>query len=202
VFRDILHIGSHFGQERFEYEKLCTGRIIWVEADPRIFEILNTTLNAIPVNRSRHFTLNAFVTSKLPKKVYLKEFSNEGASNSIYSPNKRFKKYWPDIQVVGTLELNNSITLDEIVSLFKIDKFDNLLVLDTQGHEFEIIKDSKKSLNYFEEIICELTRKKVYRGQPSYKKTVKIIESAGFQLISPLQQNHFDGHFKRIKSTL
>jgi len=138
----------------------------------------------------------------LPKKVYLKEFSNEGASNSIYSPNKRFKKYWPDIQVVGTLELNNSITLDEIVSLFKIDKFDNLLVLDTQGHEFEIIKDSKKSLNYFEEIICELTRKKVYRGQPSYKRTVKIIESAGFQLISPLQQNHFDGHFKRIKSTL
>lgn len=201
MFKDILHIGSHFGQERLQYEKMCTGRIIWVEADPRIFEILITTLREIPLNLDRHFTLNAFVTANRRQKVSLKEFSNHGASNSIYSPNKRFKKFWPDIEVVGTKELNNTMTLDEIVSKFQMQGSDNLLVLDTQGHEFEIVKNSKSSLEHFETIICELTRKKVYRGQPSYKKTVKAIEGAGFQLISEIKQNHFDGHFTRKKSS-
>jgi FkbM family methyltransferase len=202
MFKDILHIGAHFGQERIEYENISTGRILWVEADPKIYKQLNEILQEIPMNLDRHHTLNAFVTGSTKRKVVLNEFSNLGASNSIYLPNKRFKKFWPSIDVVGTKELENLLTLSEIVAKFHIVGSNNLLVLDTQGHEYEILKNSNLVLRHFREITCELTKKRVYKGQPSYRKTVKAIVNAGFQLETEIKQNHFDGHFVRNESWL
>lgn len=197
MFENIIHIGAHLAQEADLWEDLCRSKIVWVEADPDIFREL--LLKIASRNRPElHFPINGFATGKKITMVNLYMYSNDGASNSMYKPGRRFKKYWPDISLVGKKELSQTISLRKILENASIKGRENLLVLDVQGHEWEILKTDPDLMKHFNYVICELTYKKVYKRQPSYKKIVKFLEAQGFNFENKNEQNHFDAHFSRI----
>ena len=194
-FDNIVHVGAHFGQEANEYNSLTKGKIIWIEADPTNFTKLVEEISQVP-NHNNHVLINKFCSSSQGAEVDFYVYSNEGASNSRYLPTKRFGKYWSFISVVDRKILRTS-TLDSILQQHKFSGVNNLLVLDVQGHELDVLKGSTKSLHLFSHIVCELSIKKVYSGQASYKSIVKFLERGDFFFINPNLMNHYNGLFIR-----
>jgi FkbM family methyltransferase len=49
--RSILHVGAHMAEEFLDYNSLNPNKIIWVEANPQLAEVLRVRFNADPVNQ-------------------------------------------------------------------------------------------------------------------------------------------------------
>lgn len=60
----VIHIGANSGQERDHYKKLGVQRVIWIEADPEIYEILLRNIK----NYKNYKAYNYLVTDKNLKK--------------------------------------------------------------------------------------------------------------------------------------
>jgi FkbM family methyltransferase len=194
-YDNIIHIGAHLCQEMGDYEKVCKGNIVWVEADTELF----LRAQALIDNSKRHKIYNYFVTDLKKSKVHINIFNNDGASNSIYSPTRKMKKYWPKLQVLSSQTVR-TITLNEIVTLANLSGQNNLLVLDVQGHELNVLKSGETGLKYFSKIICEISYVKLYKGAPTAKFIIRYLENQGFQLLNPNIDFHYDGVFARFKN--
>ena len=82
---------------------------------------------------------------------------NFGASSSILKP-KKHKQYFPEIEfkTKETIKVRKYISLDI--------KEANFLVMDVQGFELEVLKGFENSLNNYDFIFTEVSRKEFYEN--------------------------------------
>lgn len=95
--------------------------------------------------------------------------------------------------------LVNTKTIDKCVKE-KNFQYPDLVKIDVQGCEIDILMGMQDTLKYCEHLIVQLQKVEYNKGAILIDQSIPIIESMGFELVTPLfSDNHVDGdyHFKR-----
>jgi FkbM family methyltransferase len=96
--------------------------------------------------------------------------------------------------------VRRTVTLDSIRKLRNF-KYPDLLKIDVQGCEVDILYGSKDILNYVNHLIVELQDVEYNIGSKRYEESVQIIESMGFELVTPRfsMNGSIDGDYHFVK---
>ncbi len=174
----VIHIGANSGQEKDHYKKLRVQRVIWIEADPEIYEILLRNIK----NYKNYKAYNYLVTDKNKKKVKFNIANNDSNSSSIFTL-KDSKRLYPKLHYTKSILLNSK-NLKTIVNKKKINlkNFDSL-VLDAQGAELEILKGGGHLINKFKYIKLEAAEFQMYSKNPLYSEISRYLYLLGFKEI-------------------
>jgi FkbM family methyltransferase len=176
----ILHLGAHTGQEREVYRELGKP-VVWVEANPEIFPVLQSNITSIP----HHSALCALLGDTDGKEQTFHISNNfEGVSSSVfpfgeYAAGER--SLWPelDLKMVSTMTLP-MVRLDTLLSANNLDARDyNFWVLDLQGAEMLALAGAGQSLLHCRCLLAEVSEKEVYRGGADYQDLQRHLATAG-----------------------
>ena len=184
----ILHLGAHMGQERETYRALGKP-VVWVEANPEVFVLLNNNIAQIPGQKALCALLGE--TDGRPQSFHISN-NTEGVSSSIfpfgdYAAGE--KSLWPelDLQMVATLTLPE-VRLDTLLGSNGIRPEEyNFWGLDLQGSEVHALAGAEKSLAHCRALLAEVSEVEIYRGAPLYQDLKSHLASAGF---SPAWEPH------------
>ena len=170
--RGVLHIGAHFGEERFIYSELQKP-VLWVEAVPEYFNQLRFNLENFENQEARLLLL-----SDEERIVNFYIASNDGASSSLYkfSEKNGFEK--TGLKMETSVQLKTT-RLDKALNQEEFSKFDHWVV-DVQGAELAVLKGAGEFLKYCNSIQVEVSRREVYVGGTKYSELVDFLIRTGF----------------------
>jgi FkbM family methyltransferase len=177
----ILHLGAHTGQEREVYRELGKP-VVWVEANPEIFPLLQSNIASIP----HHSALCALLGDTDGKEQTFHISNNSAGVSSSVFPFGEYatgdKSLWPelDLKMVSTITLP-TVRLDTLLAANKLDPQDyNFWVLDLQGAETLTLAGAGQSLPHCRCVLAEVSEKEVYRGGADYEDVQRRLAAAGF----------------------
>lgn len=192
----ILHLGAHRGKEA-EIYSWFNKKVLWVEANPKIFNDLK--------NHVKYYFKQRAINSLLGENNKKSEFyiSNRDAScSSIFDLSDEVKsgKLWKNekIKMVDKINLN-MVTLDNLLSEESISarEYDHW-VLDLQGSEYQVLKGSVKSLKFCKSLMVEISKQKFYEGDSSdWSDILNFLKDQGFQPINHPTSDHCDVLFQK-----
>jgi len=182
----IVHVGAHFGQEAAFYEALGAETVLWIEADPEIFDTLTEAVSARP-GPTRHLCENALVSAAGGAPLRFHRFNGNGGSSSVYAATEALRERFPHVQESGEVIELAPCPLPEILARHGIDTAAarrGLLVVDVQGHELEVLKGVGEVLKAFALCQCEVSRVPLYDGGALFPEVDALMRSKGFRLAS------------------
>ena len=171
----VVHVGAHLVQERDFYKNQKCEPVLWVEAIPEIA----TKASRLLAKYKDQTVVNATLWSSVGKELELNVTSGEAASSSLFDLYQH-KSVHPDVVVDRKLIVTTE-TLDRLIANSSLY---NTLVLDTQGVELDIMKGGSSVLSNFNQIICELSIRELYKMAPKMKLVQEFLEKAGFELVA------------------
>ena len=128
-----------------------------------------------------------------------------GVFNSLNAANPDFIDRFSELKFVGS-ETVTITTLDRFAEENDLSNHDQMLVkIDTQGHDFKVLKGGAKTLSTAKAVIIELPFQNIYDTTESYRDILDFMDEAGFDIyslapISPDQDGALieaDGFFLR-----
>ncbi|MGD1939402.1 MAG: FkbM family methyltransferase [Cyanophyceae cyanobacterium] len=183
--RSVVHVGAHHGQEIYQYQSLSPNLIVWVEADPKCFEILEKTVAESEVEGTRNVCVNALVTDSDDEVCSFFVFSNDGASSSIYHSTNTLRDTFSDVHETGeTLQLKTA-RLDTILKgvglpLGGLD----VLVVDVQGAEMLCLVGAGDYLDSVKFLEVEVSQEALYEHGALFKEVDNWLINCGFIRVS------------------
>jgi len=197
--KGILHIGAHRGTEAAVYDWFNKA-VLWVEADPNIFEELR-------INIKKHYNqkaICALLGDKTETKIPFYVSNNDGACSSIFkfSDGVINRKLWTDRNFfTKKIIYLKMITLDAIVKKNKIDiKNYDYWIMDIQGAELLALKGAKECLNFCKSIQIEISKKNYYQNGAKWSEIKNFLESNKFTLIKDPLYDHTEVLFKKSEN--
>lgn len=182
----IVHVGAHLAEELEPYMNLNPKKIVWIEGDPDLFNLMEKKLilsmqtHCIPM-----VWLNTLVSDKDGDLVEFKRFNNQGASSSIFSSTELASETWPGLSETGEKLILRTRRLDSILKSLSIEiKSKSALVLDIQGAELLALKGLGDFLGSFDFIEVEVSKEEIYKGAPLYPEINAYLINAGYEQIS------------------
>jgi FkbM family methyltransferase len=186
----VLHIGAHKGQEANFYDKQSAS-VLWVEAIPAVYEILNNQISCFPNQKAMLALLGDENQDSVPFHVS----SNDSMSSSIYEFGTDLG--FENLRMTKTLDLP-MVRLDSILSDAESAKFP-YWVLDVQGNELNVLKGSGSLLDQCHSIYTEVSTREVYKGGVLFQELKNYLNDKGFiPLWDPLDASHENIIFTRI----
>ncbi len=192
----ILHLGAHRGTEAEVYSWF-NKKVLWVEANPKIFDDLK--------NHVKYYYKQRAINSLLGDINKKTEFyiSNRDAScSSIFDLSEEVKsgKLWENenIKMVERINLD-MVTLDNLFSKENISakEYDHW-VLDLQGSEFQVLKGALKSLKFCNSLMVEISKKRFYEiGSSDWSDILNFLKNQGFHPINHPTSDHCDVLFEK-----
>lgn len=195
----VLHIGAHRGSERYIYDWFGK-EVIWIEANPRIFNELSINLTEFKYQKG----YEALLHSESGNNVDFYLSSNDNASSSIFDFTRDFKEKKiffqnkkRNISMVNKIILK-TITLDDLILKKKIDikKF-NHWVIDVQGAELEVLKGSIESIKFCNSITVEVSTENFYEQGSKFNDVKEFLNKFNFRVLKDPKRNHEDVIFIR-----
>ena len=179
--KGIFHLGAHRGGEAEIYDWFQK-KVIWIEANPIIFEDLNVKIMQF-VNQSAY---NYLITDKNEINVKFNLSNNDQASSSVFdfgdlSSGK--KSFWKEKKLHMTESINlSSISVDSFVEKEKINIKDfNHWVIDLQGAELLALKGGNKSLDECNSILIEVSTGEVYKNGAKWNDIKNYLNRKNFK---------------------
>lgn len=172
----VLHVGAHECQEAEYYRTAFNVPVVWVEANPVIYDRM----------KNQHTVINKAVSDVSGKTVTLNITNNEYSSSLL--PLKDHSIHYPDVKYIGTTEVETR-TIDDIASDFPAIKF-NFLTLDIQGMEYEALVGAKESLPSIDYIYAEVNFVEMYSGCKLVGEIDILLEGFGFKRIATTDTGH------------
>jgi len=197
----LFDVGAHYGETIKNFIKYFKIKEIHsFEASPKNFEILNKKFKN---NIDTKIILNNFGLSNETKIVLFNQFS-ESSSSTLSKINKNSRYFKRKIEVLGLKKNQNYFKnievklqlLDEYLMKSNITSID-LLKIDTEGHEYYVLKGSLKNLSkikyiYFEHHYDDMLKKgytfsdihnflkkndfeKIFKSKMYFRKTFEYI---------------------------
>ena len=197
----LFDVGAHHGETIKNFKKhfdfLC---IHSFEASKNNFDILKKKIKKLDKNKIH---LNNFGLSDYKKKIKIKQLK-ESSSSTISNINQKSKYYKRKLRILGLENEKNFYTEHEI-ELLRLDDYCikknikkiDLLKIDTEGHEYFILKGSTKTFSkikyiYFEhhyddmldkmytysnihDLLKIYKFKKIYKSKMFFRKTFEYI---------------------------
>lgn len=175
--KGILHLGANVGQEAIEYAKL-NKPVIWVEADPEIFEKLK--VNIKKYNLQKAFL--ALLTDQDNEKYIFNIANNNGGSSSIFELGQWHLDI--GIKYIKTKDLF-SVKLSTMIEKNKLNVENyNMWVLDLQGAELKALIGAEKYLNYCEYLYIEFSNIEIYKGGVNFFELNNFLEDNNFKCLN------------------
>jgi FkbM family methyltransferase len=173
VPRGVVHVGAHEGHETGLYQAMGVERVLYIEANPEVFERLQIKIAEFPnvqaVNcavSDRNGTLNLHVTSM-------------DQSSSIL-PLKLHAEIYPDIQETHQVTVESK-TLDTLLQELELEPADfNIINLDIQGAELLALQGATNLLKSVEAINTEVNYEELYEGCALIDQIDEFLENYGF----------------------
>lgn len=173
----VIHIGANDGGERDSYARRNL-RVIWIEPNPEIFEILKQNLQGYSGQQAFQY----LVTDKDEAEYEFHIANNNGLSSSILDL-KLHKELCPQIDYEKTIKLRSttltSLLMKESISVEEYPA----LVLDTQGAELLVLKGAADVLDAFRFINLEVADFESYKDCCQLKDIELFMRGRGYQEI-------------------
>ncbi|MEG4074105.1 FkbM family methyltransferase [Microcoleus sp. Pol14C2] len=181
--RGIIHIGAHEGQEMQEYQVMGAEKVLFVEANPSVFERLKVHIAGIP-----NVWLANCAVSNQNGTVNLRVNSHDMSSSIL--PLKLHKEIYP-----GMVEVNQvtvpSRTLDSLLQESRLDSSEfNILVIDIQGAELLALQGATETLKYIDAISTEVNCEELYEGCALIDQVDDFLRTYGFQRVAVATPSH------------
>lgn len=175
--RGVVHVGAHEGTEISAYQQMGVQNVLFVEANPVVFERLQANLAAVPNVRlancaisDRNGTVDLHVTS----------FDQ---SSSILQL-KHHQEIYPHITETHQVTVQSK-TLDTLLQELELDPSDfNILNIDIQGAELLALQGSINWLKYVEVINTEVNYEELYEGCVLIDQLDDFLEAQGFHRVA------------------
>ncbi len=197
VINGILHIGAHDGEELNTYIKNNIDNVIFVEANPVIYERL--------VNRCQSqtqvltHTYNVGISNKKQDDVIFYVTNNDSASSSILKLKEHMFEY-PDINVVKNIKINTT-TIDALFTDNNLlEQSYNVLNMDIQGAEAMALMGATKYLKKCEAIYLEVNFREMYKECSLLNDIDTILSSYFFKRVKLIDTGRGWGDALYIKN--
>ena len=179
----VIHVGAHRGEEINEYGDLGAKTVIWVEANPEVFDEMCIMLTNAEANIDSHAFQYAASTEDHGTAEFNRYYGpdaghlvgNKGCS-SLLKAEGRFEEWYKD-----TIEVE-TITIDTLLEEegFNVEDF-QLLNMDVQGAELMVLSGSEKVLDNVKWVTTEATWEDPdYIDNVMYDELKSFLESKGF----------------------
>ena len=149
----VLHVGAHLGEEASEYEQFDWGPVIWVEAQPKLAQQLQSKLDP-----TQNRVIQAAVWDIDDIRLNLHVASNS-MSSSLLELGSHSDSY-PEITYIDEIQVETK-RLDSILS---VEEMPNFVNIDIQGAELPAIKGLGQLISKVDYIFVEVNRREVYKN--------------------------------------
>lgn len=191
----VIHIGSHEGTEISTYQAMGVQKVLFVEANPVVFERLQANIAGVPnvqaVNcavSNENGTVNLRVTSI-------------DQSISIL-PLKRHLELDPNIQESHQVTVESK-TIDTLLQEMQLNPDDfNILNIDIQGAELLALQGATDWLKCVAGINTEVNYEELYEGCALIDQLDEFLEMQGFQRVATITHHPYWGDAFYIKKSL
>ncbi|MCC3528786.1 MAG: tetratricopeptide repeat protein [Microcoleus sp. PH2017_22_RUC_O_B] len=175
--RGVVHVGAHEGTEISAYQQMGVQNVLFVEANPIVFERLQANLAAVPnvlvancAISDRNGTVDLHVTS----------FDQ---SSSILQL-KHHQEIYPHITETHQVTVPSK-KLDTLLQELEINPSDfNILNIDIQGAELLALQGSINWLKYVDLINTEVNYEELYEGCVLIDQLDEFLEAQGFHRVA------------------
>lgn len=175
--RGILHVGAHKGEEISVYDGLGIDNVVWIEANPKIFQDLSENIKKFKQNKALNY-----LVSDVDNKEYLFYITNNGESSSILEL-ERHKIHHIHIHVTDSIVLKSK-KIDSIISEQNIEILNyNFLNLDIQGAELLALKGFSEGLNFIDYVYTEVNTGEVYKNCAKIEELDFFLKKYNFERI-------------------
>ncbi len=171
--RGIIHIGAHEGKEIARYRAMNVERVLFVEANPAVFERLKTNIAGL----SNVLAVNCVISNI--NGISTLYVTSMDQSSSIL-PLKEHQKVYPEIKEVERLVLE-SRTIDTLLQELQLNPADfNILNIDIQGAELLALQGATNLFKHIEAINTEVNYEELYEGCALIDDIDDFLEIHGF----------------------
>ncbi|MEM6364501.1 MAG: FkbM family methyltransferase [Planctomycetota bacterium] len=177
--QSLIHVGAHLAQEREHYESLGYRQIWWIEGSETTHAELCRVIDAHN-GPATHWVEHALLTDQEDQHIELHQFSNGGASNSIFHATPNLSGRWSHVHETGQSERLTSRTLDTLVKERGSVPWDVLLV-DVQGAELLVLNGATTLLQNVKAVICEASTVPYYDSGVLFDELAAFLSQFGFE---------------------
>jgi FkbM family methyltransferase len=179
--KGVLHIGAHIGQEAEAYVANGIERVIWIEANPDLFDKLTDRTLSIPGT----ICINACISDTDGEEKVFHVSSNDGQSSSFLELGTHAVVH-PDVTYVKDIRC----TTKRIMSIFyeqgfEIDEY-TFLNIDLQGAELFALRGMGGLLDRVKYAYLEVNKAELYKGCALIDEVSEYMAKFGFVLVETL----------------
>jgi FkbM family methyltransferase len=170
----IIHVGANLGQEREAYG---SREVIWIEANPDMFALLQENLKEFPTQRAYQYA--ALDVDDAEYTFHIDDHWDMAAS-SIF-PFKHHLDVHRDARMVRTIKVS-SITIDTLMARHNEDptRFQKMVV-DVQGSDLLAMRGAVNTLKHMSEVQCEVSTTDLYDGGCTERQLQEFLGAQGFK---------------------
>lgn len=174
--KGVAHFGASYAQERFEYDKYCKGKVIWVEAIPNVYNELVENLKSFTNQKG----INACLSNADGQEIIFNVSNNESQSSSMLELGTHSIIH-PEVHYVEKL----SMITNRADTLFTKEDFKdiNFLNVDLQGAEHLAIEGMGDLIKNIEWALLEVNKKEVYKGCMTIDNMDYFMLQRGFERV-------------------
>ncbi len=183
VPRGIIHIGAHEGTETEKYLEMGAKKILFIEANPAVFERLQKNTADFP----EVLAVNCAISDRCGKMTL--HITSMDQSSSLL-PLKHHQDYYPDIKETHKISVTAK-TLDTLLRELNLSTDDyNILNIDIQGAELLAFQGAVKTLPYIDCINTEINYEELYEGCAIVDQIDTCLEKYGFNRVKTTTPYH------------
>ncbi|MFH1673057.1 MAG: FkbM family methyltransferase [Pseudomonadota bacterium] len=181
--RGVIHIGAHEGKEIEKYLEMGVEKVLFVEANPAVYERLQKNISGFPNVRA----VNCAISNKTGLATL--HVTSMDQSSSIL-PLKHHKDLYPDVKETHQVTVTSK-TLDVLLKELNLSPSEfNILNIDIQGAELLALQGASDTLRYIEAINTEVNYEELYEGCALVHQIDEFLEKAGFERIATTTPCH------------
>ena len=189
--RGIIHIGAHEGKEIKSYSEMNLKKILFIEANPSVFEQLKSNTDNYP----NVVVENCAISNKDGKTTLY--ITTMDQSSSIL-PLKNHLEVYPEIKEASKI-VTPCKKLDTLLNELHLDPAEfNVLNNDIQGAELLAFEGANNCLRHVEAINTEVNYEEMYEGCALINDIDDYLEEFGFERVattSPYHSSWGDGFY-------
>lgn len=173
--KGVLHIGANIGEEIPEYHKIGIKKMIFIEANPNIFQVLQKKASRFPDIECH----NVCVSDVDDQEVIFHIANNGGQSSSFLELGTHIEMH-PDVKYIKDIKMK-TVRVDSLLP--DIDKDIDFLNIDLQGAEGHALRGMGDILNQFKYLYLECNITEVYKGCMQLPEMDEYLLDFGFHRV-------------------
>ena len=183
--KKVVHVGADRGGELPQYRNMGVEEVVWVEANPEVYQELLENLELMNVGEVKSLPFNQLISDSDDIETDFNIYygwdaghlvGNKGMSSLLKAKNS----WWGSECYKGTVKLQSS-TLDTFLEKNSLGYDYDMLNMDTQGAELMVCKGAVKLLESVKYINSEVTLyNPQYEGNPLFNEIYDFLKPFGF----------------------